>query len=310
MTKRKPLLIGLAVFLFLSISYFVCDGESKVLNEAERKNAPGKFIKLSGGMTHYKLNGQPGNPWVVLVHGYSTPLYLWDDIADKLASLGFQVLRFDLYGRGYSDRLDTEYNIELFDTQLFDLLNHLKIQIPVNVIGISMGGAIVTNFAVNHQERVGKVGLIAPFGMPQSVGFLGSVAKSPLLGDYLMTTLGDTILMAGQRKSVYEPEKHQNFFRKYEVQLQYKGYKSALLSTLRNVISQDFTPVYAELGKQNRPTLLIWGTKDVVVPFENHKRLKPLLPTVRFYPLENVGHLPPVENPKRTLEIIVHFLRN
>ena len=83
---------------------FVINGEYLELDEAVRSKAPGKFIKLEHGYTHYQLDGPENGELVVLVNGYSIPYYLWDHTYPDLLNAGFRVLRFDFYGRGYSDR--------------------------------------------------------------------------------------------------------------------------------------------------------------------------------------------------------------
>jgi len=65
-----------------------------------------------------------------------------------------RVLRYDLYGRGFSDRPDTVYNQTCFDKQLCELLTALGNDKPINLIGLSMGGAIAIGFADKHPELV------------------------------------------------------------------------------------------------------------------------------------------------------------
>ena len=59
------------------------------------------------------------------VHGFSVPYYLWDPVVTALTGAGFQTLRYDLFGRGFSDRPNVSYNADLYDHQLTDLLNGL-----------------------------------------------------------------------------------------------------------------------------------------------------------------------------------------
>ena len=93
-------------------------GETEELNEATRASAPGSFVQLSDGCTHYELGNSllpAGAPFgdnkgkgvrapVVLVHGFSVPYFIWDPTFEFLTKSGFRVLRYDLFGRGYSDR--------------------------------------------------------------------------------------------------------------------------------------------------------------------------------------------------------------
>ena len=75
------------------------------LDAAARAGVPGRFVTLSRGVTHVDVRGPDSGRTVVLVHGFSVPYYIWDSTATALAAQGYRVIRYDLYGRGWSDRL-------------------------------------------------------------------------------------------------------------------------------------------------------------------------------------------------------------
>lgn len=124
------------------------------LSDTARSAAPGGFVRLSQGYVHYGLEGPETGETVVLVHGFSTPMFIWERTVPDLARAGFRVLSYDLYGRGYTDRPDVAYDEDLFAGQLMELLNALDIREPVNLVGLSMGGAIATIFTTRHPEKV------------------------------------------------------------------------------------------------------------------------------------------------------------
>ena len=63
-------------------------------------------MRLSDGFTHYELGGPPTGHLVVLAAGFSVPYYIWDPTFSALTEAGVRVLRYDYYGRGFSDRPD------------------------------------------------------------------------------------------------------------------------------------------------------------------------------------------------------------
>jgi alpha-beta hydrolase superfamily lysophospholipase len=71
---------------------------------AMRHGTTGQLATLSRGVTHYTLEGPQDGPLVVLIHGLTTPAFVWDGIAPVLVARGYRVLRYDLFGRGCSDR--------------------------------------------------------------------------------------------------------------------------------------------------------------------------------------------------------------
>jgi pimeloyl-ACP methyl ester carboxylesterase len=149
-------------------------GETKDLNKETRNSASGSFIQLPDGVTHYELGGNESGEFVVLVHGFSVPYYIYDPTFNALMQAGFRVLRYDLFGRGFSDRPRTRYNIDLFVKQLADLLDALRVSRPVNLVGLSMGGPITATFTARHPERIKTLTLIDPAGAR-------SIAITPLI---------------------------------------------------------------------------------------------------------------------------------
>ena len=115
-------------------------GEYKKLDDDARESASGTFIELSKGLTHYRLFGPQSGKTVVFIHGIAGPLGIWQHVTDPLRRQGFQILQYDLYGRGYSDRPDGPYDIDLYINQLHDLLSGLSIELPVTLVCWSLGG--------------------------------------------------------------------------------------------------------------------------------------------------------------------------
>src|SRR5215216_4265699 len=120
--------------------------ETKELNESTRKEATGSFIQLTDGVTHYELSNPEQAETVVLVHGFSVPYFIYDPTFEFLTQSGFRVVRYDLFGRGFSDRPQARYNIDLFVRQLGDLLDALGFTRPVSLVGLSTVGPITTVF--------------------------------------------------------------------------------------------------------------------------------------------------------------------
>jgi len=282
----------------------------KPLDDAARSTLPGSFVKLSQGHVHYALEGPENAETVVLVHGFSTPMFIWERTVPALTQAGFRVLAYDLYGRGYSDRPETAYNEDLFDAQLLELLEALKIREPVNLVGLSMGGAIATIFTARHPEKVRRLGLVAPAGFPVKIPFAAKLVRVPLLGNALMGALGDGIIKKGAAESFYDQRLAGPFLEKFEEQMRYEGYKRAILSTLRNFNINDQQEAFEKAGKSGKPTLLIWGREDVTVPFEHSQKVIALIPGTVFHPIDKAAHVPHYEKHEIVSPMIVDFMKN
>jgi len=299
--------ILMMAFLIGSCSYSI--GKKTVFGDDDRKSVSGEFIKLSQGVVHYEVTGPMSGQTVVLIHGLATPYFIWDNNHNELVKAGFRVLRYDHYGRGFSDRPDVVYDINLYDQLLLELLKELKIKRPVHLVGLSMGGAIAVTFTDRHPEMVSKVALIAPAGFPLKTPFTVKLVKIPLLGDCLMAIFGDAALLSGIKGAFVEPEKLSDFEEKFKVQMKYRGFKRAILSTLRNMNMHSLNETYKRVGKYNKPVLLIWGQEDHVLPFKNNDRVKESIPNLEFYAIQGAGHNLNYENPEIVNPLIVKFLK-
>ena len=295
---------------FLAGSYEYSINRKIVLDDTARQSAAGQFIKLSDGVVHYEINGTDTGQAVVLIHGFTTPYFVWDHNYKDLVNAGFRVLRYDLYGRGFSERPDVVYDRDLYDRQLVELLQRLKIKLPVHLAGLSMGGAIAVNFADRHPEMVSKMALFAPAGFPIEEPATVKLAKLPVIGEYIMALTGDRIILAGIRKSFVHPENLSAFENKFKVQMQYRGYQKALLSTLRHMHMHQLGSIYHRVGKLKKPVLLIWGTKDAVLPFHNSDKVKEAVPNLIFHAIDGGGHNSNYEHAVMANPVLISFFRD
>src|SRR5215207_2031735 len=148
----------LAAMLFAGIvvlaAYYLKDPERRRLDDRARAGVAGRFVRLTDGVTHYEIAGPDTGRAVVLAAGFSVPAYIWDSLFFRLADSGVRVVRYDYFGRGWSDRPEAMYDQEFFVRQLRELLDSLHLAQPIDLAGLSFGGAVVTSFAVAHPERV------------------------------------------------------------------------------------------------------------------------------------------------------------
>ncbi len=284
--------------------------ETKELNDEARKSADGSFIQLSDGITHYEISNPGNENTVVLIHGFSVPYFIFDPTFDFLSRSGFRVLRYDLFGRGLSDRPHTRYNIDIFDKQLADILDALRITQPINLIGLSMGGIIAATFTARHPERVKSLTLIDPAGArPVNISPLLSVAKIPFVAEAILNLMGSEGLIRNIAKDFFDPALVEYFQAQYSIQMQYKGFKRAILSTIRNGMLDSFVNTYRRVGEMEKPILLFWGRNDKTVPLEYSDTLRGVMPNMEFYAIEDCGHIPHYEKPKEVNPILLRFLR-
>lgn len=283
-------------------------GETQLLDELTRSSAPGQFTELPDGMVHYEIAGPSDAQTVVLIPGFSVPYAIWDPTFDALVESGFRVLRYDLYGRGYSDRPDTTYDQDLFDRQLMNLLGALGIDKPIDLVGLSMGGAISVVFIDLHPEMVRKLCLIDPAGLPWKQSFNARLAQAPVIGELIMGLMGDNVLVSNLKDYFHGDRGYAELKQKFLDQMQYVGFKKALLSTLRSGVATGAVEAYQRIGKQGYPVMLVWGREDRVVPFEISERVKEQIPGIEFHAIDEAAHIPHYERPEVVNPLLTEFL--
>ena len=271
-----------------------------------REKASGGFASLPNGVMHYEIGGPVNGQPVVLVSGFSSPYAVWDRPFEGLAAAGFRVLRYDHFGRGLSDRPDARYDPEFFDAQLQDLLEALKIEGKVDLVGQDMGASIAAAFANRHPAHARKLVMIDP---AYRTGWEVPVRlRVPFSRDYGMMLRAST-MADSQMNDFVHPERFAAYLNAYRAQMQYKGFRKAMLSTMLNYWVEDTTAEYRQLGKTGRPVLLLWGVADESSRIELSTKVLQDIPQVQFHVIKDAGHLPAYEQPDLVNPILIDFLK-
>jgi pimeloyl-ACP methyl ester carboxylesterase len=289
----------------LAALYSYSDPETLDLDDGVRRAAPGQFVRLTDGYTHYDIGGPPAGRLVVLAAGFSVPYYIWDPTFTALAEAGFRVLRYDYYGRGFSDRPDGPYTQAFYVRQLAELLDWLKVSGSVDLAGLSLGGSIVTSFADLFPDRVRSLIYVDPsFRSPSPIP-----PTNPQVWSFLTAIFTERRWADEQLADFLHPERFPDWPARYRVQMQYRGFRRARLSELVSNASMDQREEIERVGRHRRPVLVIWGKQDMQVPIEQSATLLEAMPRGRLVTIEDAGHLPQLEQPTIVNAAIVEFLR-
>src|SRR5438105_2310625 len=156
--------------------------------------APGKVVSVGGRPTHYVRKG--AGPVVVLVHGFFYHTFMWRETIEALAPR-FDCIAIDLFGFGWSDRprapVEARYGYDLWTDQLEGFLEALEIE-RAHLVGQSLGAATICSFAARRPERVEKVVLIAPAGIPNPLKGDGGALTLPVVGEVLFHLPGRALM--------------------------------------------------------------------------------------------------------------------
>lgn len=296
------LLLILAVPILIFAVFYIRIVLKPEIDAEARLKAPGSFIELSNGIVHYELKGVNSQPVIVLIHGANIPSIVWDMNYNALVEAGYRVLRYDLFGRGFSDRPHIEYTKEVYSSQLYELLSRLNITGPVHIVGTSMGAAVAVFFTHAWPDRVASITLIDPFG-PYSA-FEDNNTLLRKAGKRLI----DGIL---ERNSITKRMgRIQPLREKMKEQMRYRGVGWSVFSTIRNNSYDQLLNAYKFVGEKRFPSQLIWGKDDEVIPFEYSKELIQLIPDITLHAIDNAGHVPHFEKPGIVNSILIDFFNS
>ena len=280
----------LIVILLFAIPYFYKIYSLKKITEEDLPDS-GSWVNLSRGNIYFQWHtpevSEPLKGTIVLVHGFSTPSFVWGGLLDNFLNAGYKVLVYDHYGRGYSERPNIQYDKELYLETLRELIVSQDIQESVHLVGYSMGGPIVGLYADQYPESTKSTTLIAPAGFSTSIPNMKSWTTMPLIGDWFWRVFSDRLYGIGnmsETQSSSDPLSinENQFLPLFQKQLQFRGFNESLLSTIRHFNLFDVREMYLSLSNKKIPMLALWGKKDGVVPFTGSKEYKSIFSEGNF----------------------------
>ncbi len=247
--KRVLFLISILIVIpgFL---YLALNRENIDINEF-RLNSGYEEVKLSDGITSYKDIGDKNNKVIVLVHGATFGSIAYEEYVNVFIENNYRVITYDQYGRGYSDRIQSDVSIELMEKQLKELIEHCEVE-DVILYGVSFGAAVVAKYASNNLENISFIGYQVPVINSANVPLL-SIVKIPLYGDLL--SRGFLVPGVLKRIEEYEDLMSKKLLDHYIGQFEVKGTEkffkkfflgNALGNRLKdhNIIGNNYIPSY------------------------------------------------------------------
>lgn len=215
-------------------------------------------------------------------------MFDWDLQVEALTSKGYLILRYDHFGRGYSDRPQADYDRSFYVNQLLELLKALKIKDKFHIVAHSFGGNIAVEFTVRNPDLVDKVILVAPvfYEAKENIGI--KLVRILLLGSYLARLILVNKL-TNRANAIFADSNLSNldFFQaRFKEQTELEGFEQSVISMFRSDALESYEETYASLGKQDRKIMLVWGDNDKSISRSDIESIRNLLPQVEFHLLK------------------------
>ena len=257
---------------------------------------------VNGIKIYYNIFGL-GEP-LVLIMGLRRNIEWWYCQIPEL-SARYRVLAFDNRGAGRSDKPVMPYSIRLFADDTAALIDSLKLG-RVNVMGISMGGYIAQELAINYPDKVKRLvlGCTGPGGAR-------AVLMSPERTEKFIANDGltpeeilrkDMDIYFSDRFIAENPERIKEFI---EISLRWYQPPDAFLRQYEACRKHD---TGGRLQNIQVPTLILSGDDDPLVPADNSRMLKSLILHAESYFFPGLRHAFFIEAWEEVNQKILEFL--
>ncbi len=270
-----------------------------------------RYVKVGNINTRFWQAGNKGST-VVLVHGLGGSVENWMHNIDVLAQR-HRVYAMDLVGFGRSDKTppvkDTDALVQ-FISDFMDTQNITK----AALVGNSLGGGLVLQFALRFPHKVAKLVLADNAGMGRDVIIDFKVCSLPFLGELLIKPS-----LKGTEKLWKQILYDHGLVTPELVKIGYTlgalpGASKSLLSVLRAGINLGgqraklTKSLLKDLGKINVPTLIFWGKQDKIITVAHARIAAAKIPGAKLHIFDRCGHMPMFERPDEFNKMVLDFL--
>lgn len=248
---------------------------------------------------------------VILVHGLAASLHDWDFLLPELAQAGYAGYALDLLGHGDSPKPDSRsYKIDWLNEHFEKWVDSLNLSGPAVLIGHSLGGYLVLEYARRFPSRTRGLILVDPFyTVSQLPSALRLMYRHPVLSgivagktpEWLFRIIIDftSIAMGHSTGALHSlPEEI-----RAQTALDYTRTAPGVYNLPNTGI--DFTP---SLSCISVPTLVMWGEQDQTLATSSFTKLVAAMPNARGEHIR-AGHVPHQSNVDWFNKLTLDFLK-
>lgn len=267
-------------------------------------HAESRFVDLDGWTAHYVEAGT--GPPVLLLHGILVSSWAW---RFNLEAFGrrFRAIALCQKGHGWSGKGRDPYTLRSLADFVLAFMDHLELD-QVDLVGNSLGGAVSLTLALNHPDRVRRMILVDPAGIPFRGVDPFLAVQSPLLGPAYRFAGRPFVFRMLLRTLAYRNIPiDKNYMRWFMAPLRERGAIGAAALIARN-LQPGLRALFPRLGGVRHPVQLVWGAHDRLIPLEAGLILNRVLPTSRLEVFSDCAHCSMEEDPPRFNRLALDFL--
>jgi pimeloyl-ACP methyl ester carboxylesterase len=267
-------------------------------------------VELDGTPVNYVDIGEGELEPIVFVHGLGGQWQNWLENIPR-AARERRVIALDLPGFGLTPEPRDRITISGYGRCVDALCEKLSLG-RIDIVGNSMGGFVAAEVAIQFPERVDQLILVSAAGITSA-----DIARRPILTVGRIAAAIATYGAARHRDIAARPtSRHMALalVARYPSLLRadfaYEGFfkgtgKPGFDDALRASLEYDFRDRLPEIG---RPTLIVWGENDSIIPVKDAGEFERLIPDSRKVVMKNTGHIPMAERPEAFNDLMMRFL--
>lgn len=266
------------------------------------------FITVENVNYHYRSYPGEGEH-IVLLHGFASSTYTWEDLAPRLQAGGYHVWALDMKGFGWTDKpRDAQYD----PVSLMEGVNGWMTAMGLSnviLVGNSLGGAVTVLLALEHPERIKKMVLIDSAGYPMRPPLIIRLARLPFSESLSKLFFGRWMVRWNLKNVFY----HQDRVTEEKVGAYYdricaENALDAQASVARSLNFEWFEHYIERVPRITSDTLILWGENDAWIPLEIGYMFQKDLAAATMIVIPECGHLPQEEHPQKTAQCILDFI--
>ena len=270
-----------------------------------------KFIAMNGLQLHYVEWGNPGNPSLVLLHGFQSNAHTWDTFSQAMADT-YHVLALDQRGHGDpSWAPDGNYAPESSVNDIAGFITALHLA-PTAVIGHSMGGRHAAMVAADHPDKVRKVVIVDTAAeFPPAMRRQQPMTDAPPQPETFDTF--EEVVQNGIKQYPLTPEaelrhaNYHNLYRGADGKWCWRWDINLLQWRRRNRSAPG--DLYTYLQRIQCPTLLIRGQRSPLLTPEVAQKMVQALRNGRTVDIANAAHTVNADNAPEFNAVTAAFLK-
>ena len=255
------------------------------------------FATQDGVRIYWKLDGAEDRPPLVLLNSIGTDMSLWDAVLPHLLP-SFRLLRIDTRGHGASDAPAGDYTLAILAADVAAVMDAAGME-RASVAGVSLGGMIAMQMALDHPARISHLALICTSAAMDRAAWVARIEAVRTQGTASIAGLAISRLLSAP----------------------FLAQHPDVAGSLQHAIAAQADAGYAGAGAAIRdmalvgrivaiaaPTLVVTAADDISTPYAGHgERLVAAIPGAQHVALTG-AHLPPIEAPAALAASLRRFL--